>query len=156
MCRVNDVYKDNAVPTRVHPRLPFPVYKANIPSMTITVHPARKEIEDVPPGTLEGTKQDAVMATAQLFEILERKKTGEKAKWGSSEYDAEMASAQIRAFKLTKVILRRAHRKSLSDAPVPIEKIGFEAQPRRVSPKPTPRAPPNLPLPAPPPRHPLA
>src|SRR5579859_3317087 len=95
--------------------------------MTITIHPARQPNDDVPPGTWEGTKQDAVMATAQLREIWERKKTGEKEKYGESEYDGQMATAQLRAYKLTKVILRRIRKNSTTEVPIMIEDIGFHA-----------------------------
>lgn len=111
-------YKDNALPPNKTGR-PFK-------AMTISVHPARKLSEEVPPGTWEGTKQDAVLATAQLFEVLSRKKSGEKLQFGYSEYDAQMANAQLRAFKLTKVIMRKAKRSSLSDSPVKIEDMGFQ------------------------------
>src|SRR5271170_1289363 len=94
--------------------------------MTISITPARKLREDVPPGTWEGTKQDAVLATAQLFEVMSRKKRGELTPFGFSEYDAQMANAQLRAFKLTKVILRKARRNSVSDVPITIENMGFQ------------------------------
>lgn len=96
--------------------------------MTISIHPARQVSEEVPPGTWEGTKQDAVLATAQLLEVLSRKKVGEKAPFGFSEYDSQMANAQLRAFKLTKVIMRKARRNSLPDAPVTIEDMGFPTE----------------------------
>src|SRR5277367_3225882 len=96
--------------------------------MTISIHPARQVNEEVPPGTWEGTKQDAVLATAQLLEVLSRKKAGEKAPFGFSEYDAQMANAQLRAFKLTKVIMRNVRRNSLPDAPVTIEDMGFPTE----------------------------
>lgn len=96
--------------------------------MTISIHPARQANEQVPPGTWEGTKQDAVLATAQLLEVLSRKKAGEKAPFGFSEYDAQMANAQLRAFKLTKVIMRNVRRNSLPDAPVTIEDMGFPTE----------------------------
>lgn len=82
--------------------------------MAITVHPPRQQTDAVPPGAWEGTKQDAVLATAQLLEVLSRKKSGERAQFGDSEYDAEMAVAQLRAFKLTKVILNKTKPKSNS------------------------------------------
>src|SRR5271156_3067641 len=94
--------------------------------MTISITPARKMNEEVPPGTWEGTRQDAVLATAQLLEVLSRKKRGEQMPFGFSEYDAQMANAQLRAYKLTKVILRKARRNSVSDIPVAIEDMGFE------------------------------
>lgn len=134
--------------------------------MTISVHPARQLSEDVPPGTWEGTKQDAVLATAQLVEVLSRKKSGEKAQFGYSEYDAQMANAQLRAFKLTKVIMRKAKRSSLSDAPVldmpvKIEDMGFQIDTplnsdesehtgSDITPKLSPSPPPSIPLPTPP------
>ena len=112
-------YKDNALPPNTN-------YTVSSKAMTISVHPARNLSEEVPPGTWEGTKQDAVLATAQLLEVLSRKKSGEKMQFGYSEYDAQMANAQLRAFKLTKVIMRKAKRNSLSDAPVKIEDMGFQ------------------------------
>jgi hypothetical protein len=135
--------------------------------MTISVHPARQLSEDVPPGTWEGTKQDAVLATAQLVEVLSRKKSGEKTQFGYSEYDAQMANAQLRAFKLTKVIMRKTKRSSLSDAPVldvpvKIEDTGFQIDAPQNSdesergsdtiPNPSPSPPPTMPLPTPPKR----
>ena len=123
--------------------------------MTITVHPARTTSDDVPPGTWEGTKQDAVLATAQLREIWERKKSGEKADYGFSEYDAEMANAQLRAFKLAKLIIRESHRKSATAAEVPL--IIDPRSPKKAKPNPRqnpllvkPRPPPTAPLPTPP------
>jgi hypothetical protein len=111
-------YKDNG-PT--HPE--HLVY----PNMTISVHPARYPSGDeVPPGTWEGTKQDAVLATAQLLEVLSRKKTGEKTQFGFSEYDAQMANAQLRAFKLTKAIMRKARNSTASEGAVTIESMGFQ------------------------------
>ena len=123
--------------------------------MTISIHPARQASEDVPPGTWEGTKQDAVLATAQLLEVLSRKKSGERAPFGFSEYDAQMANAQLRAFKLTKVILRKARRNSLPDAPVTIEDMGFptESDAKQIDPKQLPKQaspPPTCALPTPP------
>lgn len=134
--------------------------------MTISVHPARQLSEDVPPGTWEGTKQDAVLATAQLVEVLSRKKSGEKTQFGFSEYDAQMANAQLRAFKLTKVIMRKSNRSSSSDAPVldmpvKIEDMGFQIDAPQNSdesertgsdtiPKPSPSPPPTMSLPTPP------
>jgi hypothetical protein len=56
-------------------------------AMTISIHPQRKMDAQVPPGTWEETKQDAVLATAQLLEVLSRKKAGEKSNFGLSEYD---------------------------------------------------------------------
>src|SRR5436190_23069683 len=111
------------IKTMPAPRIKQPV---SLKVMTISVHPARKLSEEVPPGTWEGTKQDAVLATAQLLEVLSRKKSGEKMQFGYSEYDAQMANAQLRAFKLTKVIMRKAKRNSLSDVPVKIEDMGFQ------------------------------
>src|SRR5277367_4492003 len=123
--------------------------------MTISIHPARQVNEEVPPGTWEGTKQDAVLATAQLLEVLSRKKAGEKAPFGFSEYDAQMANAQLRAFKLTKVIMRKARRNSLPDAPVTIEEMGFptESDTKQTDPKHVPKppsSPPTCALPTPP------
>ena len=123
--------------------------------MTISIHPARQVNEEVPPGTWEGTKQDAVLATAQLLEVLSRKKAGEKAPFGFSEYDAQMANAQLRAFKLTKVIMRKARRNSLPDAPVTIEDMGFptESDTKQIDPKHVPNpptSPPTCALPTPP------
>src|SRR5277367_3135552 len=123
--------------------------------MTISIHPARQVNEEVPPGTWEGTKQDAVLATAQLLEVLSRKKAGEKAPFGFSEYDAQMANAQLRAFKLTKVIMRKARRNSLPDAPVTIEDMGFptETDTKQLDPKHAPKPsspPPTGALPTPP------
>ena len=123
--------------------------------MTISIHPARQVNEEVPPGTWEGTKQDAVLATAQLLEVLSRKKVGDKAPFGFSEYDAQMANAQLRAFKLTKVIMRRARRNSLPDAPVTIEEMGFptESDTKQIDPKHVPKppsSPPTCALPTPP------
>src|SRR5271156_1548998 len=130
--------------------------------MTISIHPARQVNEEVPPGTWEGTKQDAVLATAQLLEVLSRKKSGEKAPFGFSEYDAQMANAQLRAFKLTKVIMRKARRNSLPDAPVTIEDMGFptESDTKQIDPKhivkqPPPSSPPTCALPTPPTKQPL-
>lgn len=117
--------------------------------MTISIHPARKMDEEVPPGTWEGTKQDAVLATAQLLEVLSRKKSGEKAQFGLSEYDSQMANAQLRAFKLTKAILRKARRDSgSSEVPIMIEDMGFHTPdiPKTTTP------PPTQPLPTPPTR----
>ena len=105
--------------------------------------------EEVPPGTWEGTKQDAVLATAQLLEVLSRKKSGEKVQFGVSEYDSQMANAQLRAFKLTKVILRKARRNSSSgDVPIMIEDLGFHTAQAAI-PKPA-TPPPKEPLPTPP------
>jgi hypothetical protein len=123
--------------------------------MTISIHPARQVNEEVPPGTWEGTKQDAVLATAQLLEVLSRKKGGEKAPFGFSEYDAQMANAQLRAFKLTKVIMRKARRNSLPDAHVTIEEMGFqtESDPNQIDPNHVPKplsSPPTCALPTPP------
>jgi hypothetical protein len=116
--------------------------------MTISIHPARKMDAQVPPGTWEETKQDAVLATAQLLEVLSRKKTGEKSDFGLSEYDSQMANAQLRAFKLTKVILRKSSRDSDSSTEVPImiQEMGFDtpAIPKTATP------PPTEPLPTPP------
>jgi len=119
--------------------------------MAITIHPARRQNEDVPPGTWEGTKQDAVLATAQLQEIWERKKRGERVKFGHNEYDAQMANAQLRAFKLTKAMLRNARRNSASDTHKKIEDMGFivETGVKGIDP-PIPGPPPSAPLPAPP------
>jgi len=122
--------------------------------MTISIHPARRPSEDVPPGTWEGTKQDAVLATAQLQEIWERKKRGEIVRFGHNEYDAQMANAQLRAFKLTKAILRSARRNSASDINKKIEEMGFvvdtpSAAPDEIHP-PLPGPPPIAPLPMPP------
>jgi hypothetical protein len=145
---------------------PINNYSVTSKQMTISVHPARNLSEDVPPGTWEGTKQDAVLATAQLLEVLSRKKSGEKMRFGYSEYDAQMANAQLRAFKLTKVIMRKARRSSLSDAPVKIEDMGFQVdgtseeeseQPDSETihiPNPS-TSPPNAPLPSPPKQLPL-
>ena len=118
--------------------------------MTISIHSARKMEEEVPPGTWEGTKQDAVLATAQLLEVLSRKKSGEKVQFGVSEYDSQMANAQLRAFKLTKVILRKARRNSSSgDGPIMIEDMGFHTPDHVAIPKPA-TPPPKEPLPTPP------
>jgi hypothetical protein len=97
--------------------------------MTISIHPARRASEDVPPGTWDGTKQDAVLATAQLRDVWERKKAGEKSGYGYSEYDSQMANAQLRAFKLTKLILRRARKQSAGEIPIMIEALGFQVDP---------------------------
>ena len=118
--------------------------------MTISIHSARRMDEEVPPGTWEGTKQDAVLATAQLLEVLSRKKSGEKIQFGISEYDSQMANAQLRAFKLTKVILRKARRNSSSgDVHIMIEDLGFHT-PDQVSIRKPATPPPNEPLPTPP------
>lgn len=121
--------------------------------MTISIHPARRASDDILPGTWEGTKQDAVLATAQLHEVWERKKAGEKAKYGQSEYDAQMANAQLRAFKLAKSIIRKARRNSATEVPLIIDDMGFKQHlpsnshhtyPERPAP------PPTAPLPIPP------
>jgi hypothetical protein len=130
---------------------------SNVPlhttSMTISIHPARCGSEDILPGTWEGTKQDAVLATAQLREVWERKKSGEKAKYGYSEYDAQMANAQLRAFKLTKMIIRKARRNSLTEVPLIMEDMGFKdhvpLNPHHTYPA-RPAPPPTAPLPIPP------
>jgi hypothetical protein len=117
--------------------------------MTISVYPPRRMSEDVPPGAWDGTKQDAVLATAQLRDIWERKKRGEKSKFGHSEYDAQMANAQLRAYKLTKAVLRTARKRSVVDGTTKIESMGFKTgggrMPRIA------RPPPMGPLPMPPP-----
>jgi hypothetical protein len=122
-------------------------------SMTISIHPARRASQDILPGTWEGTKQDAVLATAQLREVWERKKTGEKAKYGHSEYDAEMANAQLRAFKLAKMIMREARRNSSTEVPLIIEDMGFKqhlpSNSHHTYPS-VPAPPPTAPLPIPP------
>ena len=83
-------------------------------------HPRKEKQQRRPPGTWEGTKQDAVLATAQLREVWERKKAGDKADYGFSEYDAEMANAQLRAFKLAKLIIRESRRNGPPAAQVPL------------------------------------
>jgi hypothetical protein len=129
--------------------------------MAITIHPARRSTAEdgVLPGTWEGTKQDAVLATAQLLEVLSRKKVGERAYFGESEYDAQMANAQLRAFKLTKVIIRDARRNSQSaDVPIKIEDLGFQVDANSNKPHQIhaseyvapPAPPPTIPLPTPP------
>jgi hypothetical protein len=117
--------------------------------MTISIHPARRPSVDVPPGTWDGTKQDAVLATAQLQEIWERKKRGENLRFGQNEYDSQMANAQLRAFKLTKSILRNARRSSASDVNRKIEEMGFVVDLESHHP-PLPGPPPSVPLPHPP------
>jgi hypothetical protein len=118
--------------------------------MTVSIHLPRHMEEKVPPGTWEGTKQDAVLATAQLLEVLSRKKSGEKTGYGESEYDSQMANAQLRAFKLTKALLRQARRKSAcSDIPIMIEDMGFGTPDHAALPRPA-RPPPTQPLPSPP------
>jgi len=127
--------------------------------MTITVHPARRTSDDVPPGTWEGTKQDAVLATAQLREVWERKKAGDKTDYGYSEYDAEMANAQLRAFKLAKLILRQARSNSCATADVPLIIDTHSPKQSKTSPRPSshlprpPPPPPTAPLPSPPTAH---
>jgi len=66
-----------------------------------------------------------------------------------------MANAQLRAFKLTKVIMRKARRNSLPDAPVTIEDMGFptESDTKQLDPKHVvkpPSSPPTCALPTPP------
>lgn len=123
--------------------------------MTISVHPARRSSSDVPPGTWEGTKQDAVLATAQLREVWERKKAGDKADYGFSEYDAEMANAQLRAFKLAKLIIRESRRNGPPAAQVPLITDTRSPKKSKTSPRQNPLLvkplpPPTVPLPTPP------
>ena len=73
-------------------------------------------------------------------------------KFGLNEYDAQMANAQLRAFKLTKAILRKARRNSASDVHKKIEDMGFkvdDTRPKNFVP-PLAGPPPTCPLPTPP------